>query len=377
MASLRKVAWLCFALALAACGNPKTPEGAGYRITVKLLPAKGASSLTPTRPEDVKVFRSTKEAPPGVSFEPFAMVAEDYPSAERPHRRIGELVVRESIDYLLDPFDDPAFVAEREAAVRREAAAHGANAVFFLHDQHPEPGRRNLSYMAFSLSDAEPVYPATSEVVEKLHLEADGYKEVHRFTAKLADLGARKPEPLTLKGGHGYMLAIALHPGAVDMRLGKNEQLGFLVKVDRDPFLDRDRDGAFTGRTDKSYPSDLRGRPMVDGVFARGGAGTMGGNGRAVQIEFVTRPATVRFALHDAFKGMKPLREMGPGEADFIVYERKLPRDELVKTVCDYCERAARSCSKRRPLESCDELQKCFGPIEQPISMCSKAYEKI
>jgi len=377
MGSLREVVWLCVALVVAGCGNPRTPEGAGYRITVKLSPAKGADALPPIRPDDVKVFRSTKEPPPGVSFKSFAMVAQDYPSPEHPHRRIGELMVRESIDYLLDPFDDPAFVAEREAAVRREAAAHGANAVFFLHDQHPEPGRHNLSYMAFALSDAEPVYPSPSEILEKLHLEADGFKEVHRFTAKLADLPSRKPEALTLKGGHAYMLAIALHPGPVDMRLGKDEALGFLVKAERDPFLDRDRAGTFEERTDKTYPPELRARALVDGVFARGGAGTMGGNGRAVKIELVTRPATLRFALHDAFKGMKPIHEMGAGEADFIVYERKLPRDELVKTVCDYCERAARTCSKRRALESCEELQKCFGPIEQPISMCSKAYERL
>ena len=165
-------------------------------------------------------------------------------------------------------------------------------------------------------------------------------------------------------------------PGAVELGLADRQSLGFLVKVDRDVVLEKERQGNFTGRTDKQYEKTAV-IPGVDGVFARGGAGTMGGDGRSVKIEFASRKASVRFTVLDGKAGPEPRWEPGAGKADFVVYERAVPKDQLDAEVCDFCRNAALSCNKRKPLDACEALQACFKQIEQPSTLCGARYKDI
>lgn len=115
--------------------------------------------------------------------------------------------------------------------------------VFLLDDQHPDPGVRNVRYRAISLSSAAPVYPSVEEVLRQLKLQSGGFKEVHRFTASVADFGGRTPEPIRFTAGHAYMFAVVFRPGPVDLGMAEKESLGFLVNVDKDPL---DREGLFS-----------------------------------------------------------------------------------------------------------------------------------
>ena len=365
---------LASACSLLACKNARTPEGAGYEVKIDFQ-AKG-SAAPPVQAEQVKIFETTKDAPPGLYFGRGLTVAEGFPSPEQPHRYLGSFRLHETIDFNLDVFKEPAFVARRHALLKEAAAKHGANAVFFVGDQQPDPGVYNLTYLAVSLSSAPPVYPEVDAVLGALHLAVDGFKEVHRFVSPVTELGARKPEPLSFKAGHEYMLAVAFHPGAVELGLADRHSLGFLVKVDRDVVLEKERQGNFTGRIDKPYEKTAA-IPGVDGVFARGGAGTMGGDGRSVKIEFASRKASVRFTVLDGKGGPEPRWEPGAGKADFVVYERAVPKDQLVAEVCDFCRNAALSCNKRKPLEACEALQACFKQIEQPATLCGARYKDL
>lgn len=359
---------------LVACGDPRTPEGAGYDIEVTFSPLKGAS-LPPIDAKDVRVY-STKELPVGVRWDSIGLrVADGYPSAARPHRILGYLRARERVMVeVADAWTLPGFVAQREASLKRAAAEHGANAVFVESTQIPDTGRRNSEYAAVYLSDAAPEYPSVEEILARLDLE--GFKEIHRFEAKLSELPARRPEGLRLNAGFEYRFAIALHPGAVELGLPENMELGFLVEVGNDPLGDAAREGRFNAPIDTSR-ADVDAAPPIDGVFARGGVGTMGGIGRKVGVEFATRAATVRFMAYDPMKGRMELPRLGAGEADFVVYERKVPADVLRERACFYCQSVAEECSKRAPLASCAELQACFSKIEQPLSGCASAYKGI
>lgn len=362
-------------ISVAACAGIYTPEGSGYKTAIKFEPADDGGTLPAVQPDEVKML-SAKDPPKGVAFRgpQHPRLAHDYPSPDRPHKRVGTFEVQESADHVID-FDGPAFVARREDAVRRAAAAKGANAVFSevrTDSGDPSP---TMFYEAYRLSDAEPVYPSTEEVLAALHLEPEGFKVAHRFTLQLSELGARKPEPITLKTGHAYALAIALHPGPVDVRLDDRQSLGFVLKVDRDAVFPEDRRGAFNRRLDKDYGDPLVVHAAVDGVFARGGMGFIGGNGLGLRIELVTRTATIEIARIDGFKGPIPAGELGPGEADCVVYERKVSPEDLRKAACDHCRTTAAACSKRHPLEACDELKKCFQLIEKPLNACVADYE--
>ncbi|NUP07464.1 MAG: hypothetical protein HOW73_15550 [Polyangiaceae bacterium] len=369
---------LLVASSLAACADVRTPEGAGYRTAIKFQPAKDAPPLSAIRPEDVRVL-SPKDAPDGFAFRgpQHPRLAFDYPSADQPHRKVGDIAVRESVEYAVTGFDDPAFVRRREEAVRRAAAERGANAVFLVDERETGQGTRTVRYEAYRVSDVEPVYPSTQEVIAALHLEDEGFKQVHRFSSSLTELATRKPEPIILKTGYAYMLAIAVQPGAVDMRLGEKQSLGFVVKVERDATFSQDRSGAFNRRLDKDYGPAIVTHAVVDGVFARGGAGFMGGNGLGVQIELVTRPATIEIARIDGYQGVIALGEMGVGAADFIVYERKVSAEELRRAACDHCRSTAAACSKLRPLDTCNDLNKCFQKIEKSLSVCATDYQHL
>ena len=155
--------------------------------------------------------------------------------------------------------------------------------------------------------------------------------------------------------------------------MAEKESLGFLVNVDKDPV---DREGLFSEDVGNRYdPKTVI--PGVDGVFARGGAGTMEGRGRSVKIEFASRSATVRLMKYNSSSGPKPLAGAGAGEADFIVFERKVPQDEIVDEACRFCRNAALSCDKRGPLDACEALRACFKRIEQPSSSCTARYKGI
>lgn len=365
--------------ALSACkGGPRTPESEGYKVKVNFRPAKAAkgATLPAVRPEDVQVVETMKNLPTGVHFGQGVTLAQDFPSPEEPHRDVGWFYLRESIDYQLDVLKDPAFTARRNDILKKEAAQHGANRVFLFSEQFPGRGVRNVEYFAISLSSAAPAYPSAEDVLRELKLKEDGFVEVHRFTASVADFGGRKPEPTRFKAGHTYMFAVVFRPGPVELGMAERESLAFLVNVDNDPVLQSDRQGSFSERTDKRYDPDTV-IPGVDGVFARGGAGTMEGRGRSVKVEFVSRSATVRLAKLHNIKGSQPLGPTGAGEADFIVFERKVGQDELVDEVCSFCRNAALSCNKRAPLSACEELRACFKQIEQPSSLCTAAYKDL
>lgn len=359
---------------LVGCGDPRTPEGAGYAIRAQFTPAKGSSPLPALDAKDVRIYSLKEELPVGVRFVDGIKVAEAYPSAAHPHRKVGGIQLEESVQYeVADAWDLPGFVAQREETVKRAAAEHGANAVFCVWTQLPGGGKRNADYSAVFLSDAAPEYPTVDEILSKLDL--DGFHEVHRFTSKLSELPTRRPEGLQFKAGFEYRLAIALHPGDVEIRLPEKSELGFLVNVANDPLgAGQDREGLFTVPMDTSRIESVA-RPPVDGVFARGGLGVMGGIGRKVGVEFATRAATLRFSLHDPMKGVLDLPRLGAGEADFVVYERKVPADVLVERACFFCRATAEACSKREPLEKCAELQGCFKQIEQPLGACAAAYK--
>lgn len=371
--------WPILATLLASCGGAHglgSSVAQSYDAEIKFS-GKG-EELAPVTPAQVELYERAAEAPTGLYLTTSLLVARDYPSAESPHRDLGVLVLRESVRYQVgdEIWRDPDVVARRNDALRVAAAERGANALFEMYDQRPDVGRRNVTYRAVALSSAPPSYPSVAEVLGKLALDKDGFKEVKRFTATMRELPTRRPEPIELKAGHEYQLAIAFHPELVELGLQKGFSLGFQVTVDRDVVLDRPRDGSFVGRIDKEYDKNTA-IPGVDGVFARGGAGTLGGLGRPVQIEMTSRSATIAFTMLQSMRGHQPLGQLGNGKADFVVYERKLPAGQLAEEVCDWCSNSAKSCSKREPLASCEKLRACFKAIEQPLSMCKAKYKQL
>jgi len=370
--------------AIAACATPRTPEATHYKVEATFSPTGPA--LPAVQPSDVTIYDSTKALPVGL-YAGFhsrdeLVVAADFPSPDQPHRDVGYISIHETIGYSPGEdwthlWDEPAFVARKLASLKKTAAEHGANAVFVSSGPYGE-GRdaRGWSYHAVSVSTAPPVYPSVDEVIGKLHLAEDGYKEVHRFTAKLAELGARKPEQVTFKAGHEYMFAMVLHPGLVDLGLGEDFSLVFVVNVEKDVRGYKDRECRFTERIDKHYEHSA-GLFGIDGVFARGGAGSMGPPSSTLKFELVSGRATVRLMLWHGQKGVEPIKRLGAGEADFIMFERAVSKETFVFGVCDHCENVAIACNKRRSLEACEELRACFKEIEQPSSLCSVRYKDI
>jgi hypothetical protein len=367
---------LGFCAAIAACATPRTPEATHYKVEATFYPS--GPPLPAVQPADVMIYDSAKALPVGL-YSGFhsnneLVVAADFPSPDQPHRDVGNIGLHETIGYSPGEdwthlWDEPAFAAKRVDTLKKAAAEHGANAIFLASEPYGA-GRdaRDWSFHAVSVSTAQPVYPSVDEVLARLHLAEDDYKEVHRFTAKMAELGTRKPEQVSFKAGHEYMFAMVLHPGFVDLGLGEDFSLVFVVNVEKDVTGHKDRERRFTERIDKQYKRNA-GLFGIDGVFARGGAGSMG-----PPFELVSSTATIRLMLRNQ-KGIEPIKHLRAGEADFIVFERAVPKDKFVLGVCDHCANVARACNKRRSLEACEELRACFKEIEQPSSLCSVKYK--
>lgn len=380
--SLLAILWLGLssAGALSACKDPRTPEGADYKVDIDFFPPRtpveGPAAPAAVRPEDVQILDTKTSLPPGVYLGRRFALAQDYPSPDQPHRIVGSLQVSETIKYHLDVFKDPAFVARRNEALKKAAAEHGANMLFQIWEQYPDPGVHKIDYQAIWISSAEPVYPSVEEVVSRLRMQEDGFKELQRFTVKVADIVGRTLEPIQFKGGHEYMLAMVFHPGPVDLGMTDKESLGFFVSVDKDPVYSFGRKSHFSDRIDKLFdPAAIS--PRVDGVFARGGAGPMTSRGGWLKFELASRSAKVRFEKQDSYSGSKPFAKMGAGEADFIVFERKVSQDELADAACYFCRNVALSCPKRGSLNACEPLRACFKKIEQPSSLCAARYNDI
>ena len=377
--------------------------------TVKTRHASGAEPDTAlaVAAANVRLLRAS-ELPPGLD----RVVAKDYPTAEQPHRDLGRLELVEQVRFHVEREfweTQPEIVAQREAWLRKEAATRGANTVVAdgstIIDENPPYGfvappgyiqfGRQSSYRLLWVSAAVPTFPEVAEIFKSLKADADEFREIRRFTVKLADL-PKRVEQLQLKSGHAYRVALVLHPEVAKLDLPTKATLEYRldVKADQRIYQGKEappREGHFTQGFDRQYKGHegigwrFQRREVVpngvDGVYARGGFGDLSDFERRSplsvgNVEFVPSTAKLRFVLVDAAAKESELPVLGSGAVDVVVLEKPLP-EKLASESCLRCRETAQKCNVRRSLAECKALQTCLKRYERSVAFCEKDYEEL
>jgi hypothetical protein len=167
-------------------------------------------------PDDVRVFLRD-ELPEGFERDTTSRElssAPEFPSSDDPNVILGALSLTEKFDASTDELRENSKALdtpERLAALKVEAARHGANAVIASGGRYQQApwstSRYEASYEAVYLSTKPRAYPTVDELLKRLSLP-DGFREIQRVSLDLADLRTATLD-VPLKRGNCYLLALA------------------------------------------------------------------------------------------------------------------------------------------------------------------------
>jgi hypothetical protein len=254
-----------------------------------------SADLPPTQITDVQ---QVKDLPEGIALERDRLeIAKDFPTAEDPHRLIGELSL--PFDTTPDRFSEEnnrKSRAQIAASAAKVTAEHGGNAYFL-------DGTR--AYV-LHLSSAAPAFPPASELLDQAKLVPEPYKESMRAKRSLEKL---EPVSVAMKHHTCYAAMWALAPTAkIDRRLGGR--------------------GVWAFYADKEVP---KGPP-------KNSSGVIGWAGPNIQSRIHYVPlgctgvdATIAYRL-----GAGENVPVGEGEAEIRVYAWQ-PKADVRRSACTVC----------------------------------------
>ncbi|MFO0615013.1 MAG: hypothetical protein U0414_20655 [Polyangiaceae bacterium] len=326
-------------------------------------------------PESVQIL-GVDELPEGFDRDTTSgqlLVAPRFPSADDPHVILGNLSITEKFDADVDELkakkpESP----DRIAAIKLEAARHGANALIRTAAYYDQ-GAWGTSfyrggYAAVYLSMKPKAYPSVDELITRLKLP-EGFHEIQRVALDLADLRTATID-VPLKRGSCYLLGLAFEPGEVFRpQKGPDKVTPIDFKLDLPkPLVIPGRNVIWAGAGSLfaySDKSDGKSWHELDGVWSRAGAG-----GLMCPVVDDQKGKVSFYTTFGSATEHPPPFNPGKGAAQVIVFEQKLPKAELDEKLCGMCFDISKQCSLRKSLATCEPLQSCLATVHMPFGVC-------
>lgn len=366
---------LALSLALLSCACRPRGEARYAAEERDLKYVEVGHDRTALTPESVRIL-GRDELPEGFERDNTSRrlsVAPGFPTSDDPHVVLGEISLSEKFDASEEELEASNFESpERLAALRVEAARHGANAVIRSTGYYQQGAWSTsfykASYTAVYLSSSPRTYPSVDELLTRLKLP-EGFHETQRVSLDLADLHTATIE-VPMKRGHCYLLGLAFSPGEVSRPShGPDAVTTIDFKLDLPtPLVIPGRNVIWAGAGSFSMYSDGgdgKSWHKLDGVWSRAGAG-----GLVCPVVDAQRGKVSFYTMFGAATEHPPPFNPGKGAAQVMVFEKSMPKPELDEELCGMCLDISKGCSLRKPLATCEPLRDCLATVHMPLATC-------